>query len=77
MVISVNDYKQIRQRYLNGESQRSIAKSMGISRNTVKSTVKARMSLGSVKLPNVKHQYLLKMFLLSSIHASKRMKQKA
>lgn len=36
MVISVNDYKQIRQRYLNGESQRSIAKSMGISRNTVK-----------------------------------------
>ena len=77
VVISVNDYKQIRQRYLNGESQRSIAKSMGISRNTVKSTVKARMSLGSVKLPNVKHRYLLKMFLLSSIHASKRMKQKA
>ena len=36
MVISVNDYKQIRQRFLNGESQRSIAKSMGISRNTVK-----------------------------------------
>lgn len=36
MVISVNDYKQIRQRYLNGESQRSIAKAMGISRNTVK-----------------------------------------
>ena len=36
VVISVNDYKQIRQRYLNGESQRSIAKSMGISRNTVK-----------------------------------------
>ena len=32
----MNDYKQIRQRYLNGESQRSIAKSMGISRNTVK-----------------------------------------
>lgn len=36
VVISVNDYKQIRQRFLNGESQRSIAKSMGISRNTVK-----------------------------------------
>ena len=36
MVITVNDYKQIRQRFLNGESQRSIAKSMGISRNTVK-----------------------------------------
>ena len=32
----MNDYKQIRQRYLNGESQRSIAKSLGISRNTVK-----------------------------------------
>ena len=32
----MNDYKQIRQRYLNGESQRSIAKSMGIFRNTVK-----------------------------------------
>lgn len=32
----MNDYKQIRQRFLNGESQRSIAKSMGISRNTVK-----------------------------------------
>lgn len=36
VVISVNDYKQIRQRFLAGESQRSIAKSMGISRNTVK-----------------------------------------
>lgn len=36
VVISVNDYKQIRQRFLNGESQRSIAKAMGISRNTVK-----------------------------------------
>ena len=36
VVISVNNYKQIRQRYLNGESQRSIAKSIGISRNTVK-----------------------------------------
>ena len=32
----MHDYKQIRQRFLNGESQRSIAKSMGISRNTVK-----------------------------------------
>lgn len=36
MVVTVNDYKEIRQRFLNGESQRSIAKSMGISRNTVK-----------------------------------------
>ena len=76
MVISVNDYKQIRQRYLNGESQRSIAKSMGISRNTVKSTVKARMSPGNVKLPNAKHQYLLKMYLISSLHVSKKMRLK-
>ena len=32
----MNDYKQIRQRFLNGESQRSIARSLGISRNTVR-----------------------------------------
>lgn len=32
----MKDYKEIRQRYLAGESQRSIAKSLGISRNTVK-----------------------------------------
>lgn len=32
----MKDYKEIRQRYLAGESQRSIAKSMNISRNTVK-----------------------------------------
>lgn len=31
----MNDYKQIRQRYLASESQRSIAKALGISRNTV------------------------------------------
>lgn len=31
----MNDYKQIRQRYLAGESQRQIAKELGISRNTV------------------------------------------
>lgn len=31
----MNDYKQIRQRFLAGESQRHIAKTMGISRNTV------------------------------------------
>lgn len=36
MVITVNDYKEIRQRWLNGESQRSIASKLGISRNTVK-----------------------------------------
>lgn len=35
MVITVKDYKEIRQRYLAGESQRSIAKALHISRNTV------------------------------------------
>ena len=32
----MQDYKEIRQRHRNGESQRHIAKTMGISRNTVK-----------------------------------------
>lgn len=36
MVITVNDYKEVRRRWLEGESQRSIARAMGISRNTVK-----------------------------------------
>ncbi len=36
MVITVNDYREVRQRWLKGESQRSIARVMGISRNTVK-----------------------------------------
>ena len=36
MVITVNDYKEIRRRWLEGESQRSIARSLGLSRNTVK-----------------------------------------
>ena len=36
MVITVNDYKEVRRRYLEGESQRRIAREMGISRNTVK-----------------------------------------
>lgn len=35
MVITMKDYKEIRQRYLAGESQRHIAKTLGISRNTV------------------------------------------
>ncbi|MCF0150257.1 MAG: IS21 family transposase [Firmicutes bacterium] len=36
MVITMQDYDEIRKRFLNGESQRHIAKTMGISRNTVK-----------------------------------------
>lgn len=35
VVITMKDYKEIRQRYLHGESQRSIARAMHISRNTV------------------------------------------
>ena len=31
----MSDYEQIRKRYLAGESQRSIAKALGIFRNTV------------------------------------------
>ena len=51
VVISVNDYKQIRQRYLNGESQRSIAKAMGISRNTVKKYCEGEMVPWERKTP--------------------------
>lgn len=36
MVITMQDYYEIRKRYNAGESQRHIAKSLGISRNTVK-----------------------------------------
>ena len=36
MVINVEMYKEVRRRWLNGESQRHIAAAMGISRNTVK-----------------------------------------
>ena len=36
MVITLKDYEDIRKRYLNGESQRQIARDLGISRNTVK-----------------------------------------
>ena len=35
MIITVEDYKQIRQMYLSGKSQRQIAKKLKISRNTV------------------------------------------
>lgn len=36
MVVTMQDYDEIRRRYNAGESQRHIAKTMGISRNTVK-----------------------------------------
>ena len=36
VVINVEMYKEVRSRWLNGESQRHIAATMGISRNTVK-----------------------------------------
>ena len=36
MVITMKDYDEIRKRYLAGESQRKIAKSLGISRNVAK-----------------------------------------
>lgn len=36
MVITVDIYKEIRKRRLEGESQRGIARALGISRNTVK-----------------------------------------
>ena len=36
VVITVNEYKEVRRRWMEGESQRSIAKTLGISRNTVK-----------------------------------------
>ena len=61
VVISVNDYKQIRQRYLNAKASAALPNQWVFLAIPSKSTVKARMSLGSVKLPNVKHQYLLKM----------------
>jgi predicted transcriptional regulator len=34
-IITMKDYDEIRKRYLAGESQRHIAKALGISRNTV------------------------------------------
>ena len=36
MVITVEDYREVRRRWLAGESQRGIARALGISRNTVK-----------------------------------------
>ena len=36
MVVGMSLYSQIREAYISGESQRSIAKRLGISRQTVK-----------------------------------------
>ena len=36
VVITVEDYREVRRRWLSGESQRGIARALGISRNTVK-----------------------------------------
>lgn len=54
----MNNYKEIRQRYLNGESQRSIAKSMGISRNTVKKYCKGEQVPWERKTPERKSSVL-------------------
>ncbi len=48
MVITVEIYKEIRQRKLKGESQRGIARAMGISRNTVKKYCKGAAVPGAM-----------------------------
>ena len=68
----MNDYKQIRQRYLNGESQRSIAKSMGISRNTVKKYCEGENVPWERKTPEREASVLTEDVLaLSLIHISR------
>ena len=47
----MDDYEHIRKRYLNGESQRSIARSLGISRNTVAKYCKGAAVLWERKTP--------------------------
>lgn len=51
MVITVEDYKKIRQRYSNGESQRSIAKALHISRKTVSKYCEGAVLPGNRKVP--------------------------
>ena len=54
----MQDYDEIRRRFLAGESQRHIAKAMGIPRNTVKNTVKEMLSPGNGKRLTVNRLFL-------------------
>lgn len=58
MVITMQDYDEIRRRFLAVESQRHIAKTMGMSRNTVKNTVKGILSPGNGKRLTVNRRFL-------------------
>lgn len=52
MIIEMSLYSQIRKAYISGESQRSIAKRLGISRQTVKKYCKGEI------MPGVRKEYL-------------------
>ena len=58
MVITVKDYKEIRQRYLRGESQRHIAETLHISRNTVAKYCEGRSVPWERKTPQRKADVL-------------------
>lgn len=58
MIIDVDMYQKIREMSTSqGMSQRSIAKALGISRNTVKNTATAIASLGNAKNISVRQMY--------------------
>lgn len=70
MVVGMSLYSQIREAYISGESQRSIAKRLGASRPTVKKYCEGETMLGirkeylrapSVVTPAVEH--FIRMFL--------------
>ena len=52
MVVGMSLYSQIREAYISGESQRSIAKRLGVSRPTVK-----KYCEGAI-MPGVRKEYL-------------------
>lgn len=52
MVVGMSLYSQIREAYISGESQRSIAKRLGISRQTVKKYCEGET------MPGVRKDYL-------------------
>ena len=52
MVVGMSLYSQIREAYTSGESQRSIAKRLGISRQTVKKDCEGEI------MPGVRKEYL-------------------